>query len=206
MSWILRNKIKLAIVALGIIAIVLLFVKLWVVSIILFITIIFVVLNKIVVKKANKERINFSANREIRTVNAMVIGDVCSEKLLSSITNKDKTLYLTCPGRSLNASFQILLHTVSRIDSDGHVVIVDGGSTKFTAFDTIWLNSITLKELGLETLSKRIKLPLIYHPLISTLILTGYKTDKYITDECPDKEIINFCKGKQLKLTYLVKK
>ena len=175
------------------------------VSIILFITIIFVVLNKIVVKKANKERINFSTNREIRTINTMVIGDVCSEKLLSSIINKDKTLYLTCPCRSLNASFQILLHTVSRIDSDGHVVVVDGGSTKFTAFDTIWMNSITQKELGLETLNKRIKLPLIYHPLISTLILIGYKTNKYIMGECPDKEIINFCQENKIKLTYLIK-
>lgn len=209
MSWILRHKKQLFVIALGIIAILLLFTKLWLLSLILLAIIAGIVLNQIVRNKTFREYVNFMPNREVKTINSLVIGDTCSLKTLSKLIDIDNSLLLTCPKRSLEASFQILLHTFSRIDSDGHIVIIDNGKERrkgFTPFDTIWLNYITKKELGLEKISGRCKFPLLFNPFVSILILIGYKTNNYQLDICPNKAIIDFCQERNFKLSYLIRK
>ena len=209
MSWFLKHKKLLVVILLGLIAMGLLFIKVWLWALVLFAIIVCAVLNQIIKKKYYQEYVNFTPKREVKIINTLVIGDVCSLKTLTKFIDKDKTLFLTCPKRSVEASFQILLHTFSRIDGNGHIVIVDNGEKShsvYTFFDTIWMNYITKKELGLERISGRSKYPLLFNPFVSFLILIGYKSNKYKMDVCPDNEIINFCKERNFKLSYLIKK
>ncbi|MEE3484349.1 MAG: hypothetical protein VZQ98_08535 [Bacteroidales bacterium] len=188
--------------------VIMLFTNLWYVALMIAFIPLFWMANNYVIWKNYRATEDLSPKRKIKKVTTLVIGDVCSHKELSSVINEDETLFFTCPYRTLPASYQILLHTVSRIDEKGLVVIIDKKQpTKFqhTIFDVNFYSQITKKELGLEFSKNDMRFPFFKHPIVSFMILVGCYSKNYKTELCPNEAIQEFCNKKNIKLLYLTK-
>ncbi len=150
-------------------------------------------------------RVALSPKREIRQWNTLVTGDFTPPHTGSG--NNGNTLLITAPGRSLEASRQILLHTGSALAENGEVIILNKGKERknktYTIFDIPYLGLVARKELGLERLERKARYPIIYEPLKSIRLLLGISSGKYVPETCPDEVIVNYCKRKGFKLTYL---
>lgn len=207
MSWFL-NKKKIILVLLLCGAIILLFTKLWIFSLLIVLAIGVFVLNKIVLKKNNKMPL-LSAQRKIKRYKYLVIGDICPHSVLKNYIDKqDNAFLILAPRRSLDASYQILLHTISILDEDGTCIIIDSGRSSkrvYTVFDVPYFNFITRKELNIELLFKKASYPLFYEPVKSLLILFNltFRNYKLRNVVCADKRFENFFQHKSNHFIYL---
>lgn len=206
MSRLLTNK-KIIVVCSILISIILLYTNLWIISmIILSITALYII-NKLVYKKSNK--IPFlSAKRKIKKYQYLIIGDTCSHSILKKyISRQENSFMILSPRRSLDASYQILLHTISILDEDGTCIIIDSGDyhrKTYTILDIPYLNPITRKELKIETLKKKESYPLFFEPLKSILIILNIPTHKKYKDtHCSDKRFTDFFQHRKNKFIYL---
>lgn len=208
MSRILRHKklILTTFVSLGVTMVFAFYTDFWYLSLLFVAILVCWIINKLVIRKMSAPTADLNAFRDVKEISSLVIGDVCSDTLFSETIDKNKALYFMCPKRSLEASYQILLHTFSRIASNGSVVIIDGKSNEqYMPFDVIFFSEITKLEKNIDSSKMRFKYPIIFYPLVSVLILIGYKRCNYKESFCFNKEITDFCKEKKIKLTYLVK-
>lgn len=207
MSWLLKNKIIIVLFLLcG--AIIFLFTRLWVLSLLIILTIGLFGLNKIILRKSNKMPL-LSAQRKIKKYKYLVIGDLCPDSVLKDYIDKQEDAFkILAPGRSLNASYQILLHTISILDDGGTCIIVDSGKQSkkvYSIFDLPYLSLITRKELQIEPLVKKSFYPLFYEPLKSLRILFNKPSgSKYKCVTNKDNKIIEFCRYKGIRLIHLV--
>lgn len=206
MSWFL-NKKKIILVFLLCGAIILLFTRLWVFSLLIILAIGVLVLNKIVLKKSNKMPM-LSAQRKIKKYKYLVIGDLCPYSVLRDFIDKqDNAFTILAPGRSIDASYQILLHTISILDEDGICIIIDSGKHSnqvYTVFDVPYLSLITRKELQIESLAKRYSYPLFYEPFKSFQVLFNKASNlKYRCEVCNYLKIKELCRYKGIQLVYL---
>ena len=149
-----------------------------------------------------KERLN--ARRKVETVKTLVIGDVCSRKILSRHCDLSKSMIITAPDRSLATSALLLDHLESVLCSDGTVVIV--GSKHpcrqlVTAFDIPFIGLITALELGINRNSSAYAFPLLLHPVRCAKLLGGRRVRT--VGKCPDQHIAALCKRKGFRLIYL---
>lgn len=207
MSWFL-NKKKIILVFLLCGAIILLFTRLWVLSLLIILAIGFWILNKITLRKSNKMPL-LSAQRKIKKYKYLVIGDLCPDFVLKDYIDKQSDAFtILAPGRSLDASYQILLHTISILDEDGICVIIDSGrhpNQVYTVFDVPYLNLVTRKELQIESLFRKASYPLFYEPVKSLFILfnlafINHKCKKMI---CIDERFVNLFQQRRNRLVYL---
>lgn len=90
--------------------------KLWYLALLCLIGIILFLLNLEILSRCNRPRWLLSAQREVSLYRTFIIGDMCPTNLARG---KD-TLVMTAVGRSLEASYQILLHTISGL-SEGNL-------------------------------------------------------------------------------------
>lgn len=203
----LKSKKKLVVSILVLIFIISPFTPFWYLSLISLIGLCVLYLNYVILKKTNKSRL-FSSKREIKKYNSLVIGDVCSKDILKSyLPETENSIEIMMYGRSLEASFQILLHTFSILEDGGICVIIHDGKRKrnqYSLFDIPYFNFITLKELGQEKLIRKSSLPLFFEPIKSICILFGITHSHYNLADCPDEEIKRFCENKNIKLKYLL--
>ena len=145
-----------------------------------------------------------NANRQIEAVNTLIIGDLCTEKVLKKVCHLDSSLKIMFPNRSLVSSKLILYHLTSVLMEGGDVVIIDkGGGHGVTCYDYPFLSQITRLELNMKDESKKRNYPLLFAPLQSIKLLFGFGAYKIQQEECPDEDIIGMCKRKKFKLTYL---
>ena len=183
------------------------FTPFWYLSLISLIGLCVLFLNHVILKKTNKSRF-FSSKREIKKYNSLVIGDVCSENILKSYLPKaGNSIEIMMYGRSLEASFQILLHTFSILEDGSVCVIIHDGKNKrceYNLFDIPYFNLITLKELGLEKLIRKSNMPLFFEPIKSIRFLLGITYSHYKLADCPDERIVKFCENKNIRLKYLL--
>lgn len=166
------------------------------------------VANNIARKKIHAPMAKLSSSREIKSYNTIVIGDYCKKDVYLSYCREGAVLEFTCPQRSINASYQILLHTFSILEENGTCIIIsgkDGKKNEYSVFDLPFLHFITLKELKLETLSCKSHWPLIFSPVRSIRILAGMRSGKYhLNNNLQDiSEIKEFCDRKGIRLIYL---
>lgn len=207
MSWFLKNK-KIIIVGLLCSAIILSFTKLWVLSLLIILAIGFLVLNKITLRKFNKMPL-LSAQRKIKKYKYLVIGDLCPYSVLKDFIDKQEDVFtILAPGRSLDASYQILLHTISILDEDGICIIIDPerySKRVYTIFDIPYLNFITRKELHLEWLARREYYPLLYEPIksFSILLNISLRHNKYKNMICKDERFVNFFRKRTNQFVYI---
>ena len=207
MSWLLKNKIIIVLFLLcG--AIIFLFTRLWVLSLLIILTIGLFGLNKIVLRKSNKMPL-LSAQRKIKKYKYLVIGDLCPGSVLKDYIDKQEDAFkILAPGRSLNASYQILLHTISILDDGGTCIIVDSGKQSkkvYSIFDLPYLSLITRKELQIESAIRREFYPLFYAPIKSLLLLfdISYHHNKYKNMICTDNRVMDFFQQRTNQFIYL---
>ena len=185
------------------------FTPLWCVSIVILSGFVLLFLNRQVLGITNKMA-SFSAKREIKHYRTLVIGDFCPIGTLSAhVENWNETLALTIPGRSLEASYRILLHTVSILDEGATCIVVWGGrepKKPYTVFDIPYFSLVTLKELGLAGWERKARFPLFYEFRKSLcLLLKNTSGTHYVKVACPDERISSFCMKKDIRLITLVR-
>lgn len=208
MSWILRRRKKVVLVFFFLAALGLFLTPFWIISVFILVVLVFLYLNRKVLKDTNKSNF-FSAKREIKQYKTLVIGDFCSPDSLSSyIVDDETTLLIMIPDRSLEASYQILLHTVSILDKEATFVLVCGmknADNLYTVFDMPYLNQVTKKELGIENLDKKARYPLAFEFYRSMRILLKMYSRNFAEIECTDERICSFCSRKNIRLVTLVR-
>lgn len=207
MSRFLRNK-KFLLLSGGLLcALILLFTPLRLLSAIIVLGVLLYAVNYAVVRKLNKPFAALSSVREIKSYDTLVIGDLASPSVYIPYCNIGSSVVITAPDRSLDASFQILLHVISCIEEGGRCVIIHRNKIDgFSLFDTPFLHSITRKELHLDKLHGKIKWPIFYEPVNSMKILMNLYSCDYQESRCPMAELEDFCIRKGLKLIYLTRK
>lgn len=203
----LKSKKKLVVSVLILIFVISPFTPFWYLSIVSLIGLCALYLNHVVLKKTNKSGL-FSSKREIKKYNSLVIGDVCSKDVLKSyLPEHGNSIEIMMYGRSLDASFQILLHTFSILEEGGVCVIIHNGKKKqnqYNLFDIPYFNLIILKELDLENMIRKSKMPLFFEPIKSVRSLLWNCNPHYKLVDCPDKRIKKFCINKNIRLEYLL--
>lgn len=204
MSWVLRNKKKsvaIALAALLIIALCLM--RLYIVAII-FVASLYV--NKMVIHRINLPMKRINAKREVETIDTLVVGDVCSQKIIDRYCGTSNCLQITAPGRSLYSTVLIIAHLESILVEKGTIVMIgpsrDYGN-RVTSFDLPFISRISLLEIGIKKKSFILNnLPFFLHPIMSLKFLSGNGGKKEET-ECPDESIKELCKRKGFDLICL---
>ena len=147
---------------------------------------------------------NVHPNRPVQKTDTLIIGDLCSDKILGHMCQLNSSIKIMLPNRSLKTSKLILAHFTSVLPEGGRVIIVDRGSkSDISCYDYPFLSQISRLELGLIENNRKMNNPLLYMPLQSLRLLFGLSMTKYSILECPDKEIVEMCCRKQFVLSYL---
>lgn len=189
-------------------ALVLFLTPLWMTSILIFTGFVFWYLNRRVLEITNKSTC-FSAQREIKQYTTLVIGDYCSPNILSPyIENNDEAIFIMAPDRSMEASYRILLHTVSILEGEKTCIIVDGRpkrANSYTIFDLPYFNLVTKKELGIEKWDIKSRFPLFFEFYKSIRVLFKIYEKHYVEATLPDRKTSSFCSRKGIKLITLTR-
>lgn len=206
MSRILRNKKFVFIALLLILSTVMLFTVLWPLSVVLITLILLKTANSLLLRYNYKSLSFLHGRKEIRKINCIVIGDVCSDRIIKE-HYKGNVLTFQIPDRSLEASIQIFWHIESLLEENDRLILVyDKKHVKgYSLFDLPYFNTISQKELALETLENKRNYPLFYEPIRSIKILLGIKNKKYEVCKCPDECLTMFCKDRGIELICLTK-
>jgi hypothetical protein len=147
------------------------------------------------------------ANRPIESINTLIIGDLCKDRMLMQLCQSNQSIKIMRPKRSLESSKLILAHFTSVLREGGKVIIIDLGSKEgVSCLDYPFLSQISRLELNLSENSKRISYPLLFFPLQCIRLMFGLGCSKIHEAECPDNEIVEICNRKQFKLMYLSNK
>lgn len=206
MSRFLRKKKLLVLASGSLLAIVLLFTTFWFLSILIFGGVFFVVLNYVLLRKMARSLTPLSSVREIKSYDTLVIGDYASSSEYKDYCKEDTTIVFASPDRTLEASYQILLHTSSSIKEGGTCIILEGKQANhrgYSLFDIPYIHSITRKELQIEHIVKQQRYPLLYEPIKSLKILFHIKVRGFVETDCSSVEIKNYCNKKGFHLIYL---
>jgi hypothetical protein len=169
------------------------------VGITLVILIIIVMLNRRIKSRLRKQIAPFYSRSMIRNVDYLIIGDICDPSTF--LPEKSTYIYIGRPNRGFVVSYQILRHTHSILkDKGGEVVFVIKSnclkSEEFSVFDIPFLHNTTIKELGLEKIVRRNRWPLIFEPIISVKFIMNRNCSIFKCIDCPDEEIITFCRDR----------
>lgn len=152
--------------------------------------------------------LKFSPRREIKEYSILLIGENCPQALSVFENNKETSLDLLSPGRSLEASYQIFLHTVSILKEGGQCFIFDGDrmtKTDYTLFDVRFFSQLTIKQMGLNRLYLKSLFPLFFEPLRSIRLLLNLSKGNYQQAQCEHQGIIELCSRKHIQLHYYKK-
>lgn len=201
------NKKNSVILGLLIITIVLVFFSLYVIA---FIDIVLIILLVCLVKSNSflSEKIK-EANPNIftehrRNFDYVIIGDlVGSENFLD---NNSSYLKFTAPNRTLYGSFMILQNRFSWLREGGSCIIVCKKQNiykqRIIPFDIPFFHPIVIKKYSLQKEQKLLKYPLFY-PLQTILFLFCQNRKVMLQKtQCPNMNIIMFCKNRNIKLKY----
>lgn len=204
MSRFLRRKIRRivagVIVLLGFLALILL--QFYIVIILI---LVLYYLNKKVVDYIWRPTKRLGAGRDVEFVDTLVVGDICSRKILSKFCDLSHSMIVTAPDRPLYTSSLILSHLESVLCKAGNVVIVASQNPikkQISSFDIPFINRITAKELSVKRNSVLNSYPLLLHPIRCIKLLGGGRYRRL--EECPEEGIISLCRRKGFNLIYLV--
>ena len=181
------------------------FTPLWLFSILIALFFLILAVNNRLVLKLYEAHKALSPKRTISLYSTLLIGDLCAESVYKEyLSDNGKTLMLTAPRRSLEADYQILLHSVSALHENGTCIIIGSKYDKgISLFDVPYLSLTTRKELKVETLLRRSHYPLFFEPLRSLLYFVS-TNNKYYLKECPHPDMRKFCDKRNIHLVYLM--
>lgn len=110
--------------------------------------------------------------------------------------------------RSRKAIYELVKRLYSLLDEDGGELIIichrkHKDNNKFSIFDIPYLHDITLYETKNAYMKRLCKYPLLFSPVGSIKLLTGYCSNKSIESvSCAYDEITTFCKERNIKLIF----
>ena len=110
----------------------------------------------------------FSAKRKIGTVDTLVVGDLCSKRILARHCNLRHSIIVTAPNRQLKSTAVVLNHLESILSNQGTVVVVAPKRLTdefLTLFDVPYIGLVTALENNVDRKSPINALPLLRHPL-----------------------------------------
>lgn len=204
MSWILTHKKYVAAMAL-LLAVIMAFTCLWPLSALIALGVALLALNRLIVRHTDKSRL-LGAQREVSLYDALVVGDLISNRQVKAVVgDKGDTLTITAPRRTLEATYRILLHLISILKPGGTCVVTDGGNRSrqpYSPFDIPYFSLVTRKELNVENLIVKQRLPIVYSLL--TIVKSGGVIHRnYVEAPCPDNRITELCRSHDIRLVYL---
>lgn len=148
---------------------------------------------------------DLTPNRQIKTIDTLIIGDSCSLGYLKKYFDLERSLVLLAPGRSVEASYWILQHVYSRLDGVNVCIIASRRDKEgFSPYDMLYFSRITKLELGLKEKGRELYYYLFLHPMTLLEYLCSplcHPKEKPSTN----KELNDYCDRKGLQLTYLQK-
>lgn len=161
-------------------------------------------LSRPVVSKMYSPLLRLKANREVETIDTLIIGDLISDSQLRRYCSLERSMKVLSPGRSVYASSCILSHLSSVLASNGTVIIVDGGSNSgLTEYDYPYLYWVYAMENGVPDNPTKRNIPILYMPLKSLQMLMGISFHHYRISECSNDVIKELCSRKGFKLVNL---
>lgn len=140
-----------------------------------------------------------------RNFDYLFIGEYCN---IANIIPEGKTyLQFDAPDRTLFASKLIVEGKFSWLaEKKGTCVIIckknNETSTEVSLFDIPFLHRIIIKSYKLSFLEKKLNYPWIYAPIKTFRFLNKRPTYKLQNVDCPDKQIIDFCRKRGINLQY----
>lgn len=181
------------------------FTPLWLFSIFIAILFLGLTVNNYIVLKIYEAHKALSPKRTINLYSTIVIGDLCDmETYKKYLSNSGEALVITAPERSLEADYQILLHSVSVLHENGTCIVIGSKHNKgVSLFDVPYLSLTTRKELKVENLLRRSYYPLFFEFLRSMQYFFPIN-DKYSPKECPHPDMRTFCDKRHIHLVYLM--
>lgn len=199
MPWFLRSKF----LWLAVVLIASVIAQLYFVSVIIALILLYWRINYILVRDALKPLPDLSAERKIRRIENLIIGDRVSMRFLKKRFDISSSLIITAPGRSQKSSLLILQHVASRLDGKHVCIIIPSKNVEYISeLDMPYLSRITKLELKVsENLRKR-KFYYFYHPILLLRFILGFFVKPKQVDS-EDEELIRFCERKGWSLTIL---
>ena len=147
----------------------------------------------------------FYAGSKLRNVDALIIGDMVDVKDLYIDFDGVQVVELCAPDRTLVAAYEILRHTYSILKKNGKVIIAckkeNVNKTNYSIFDIVYFHVVTIKRLNIESLQRKVILPLLTEPVNTVNFLVNTRK-KYNSSTCPCYDIIEFCERRGLNLEY----
>ena len=175
---------------------------LWILLVILILIGVYIAINFALYKELKNNVNQMNATGTIRNVDFLIIGEYIDVHAL--VDDSSSVFAILSPGKSLQASKEILRHTFSILRDGGTVIVTNerGIMKGYSCFDTMWLHDITIKRLGLKKVLCRF--PLFVAPIKSLRLMMKPDKEKITINEtlCPDSEIPEFCSKRGLIFKY----
>ncbi len=154
------------------------------------------VANELTVRKMNRQKAPFGTYSKIRNADCLVIGDI-SPKAAQNLSGSDKTVSIYLPGCTLAGAYEVLRHTFSILKEDGGQAMLvvrkkNIDKTGYSPFEISFFHAVTINRLELDNSEYLLRLPILFTPIKSLMILAGTRGVKSATGLC-DKEISAFC-------------
>lgn len=166
-------------------------------------------LNRRILRKNETIRSVFSLTPSSpRNFDYLVVGDLCNTENI--VPKNSRSICFLAPERTTEASFLIFKHVFSLLkENGGNVVFVVNRknlfSKRITLFDVSFLHQVTIKRLGLQSLLKKSRFPLIFSPLLSIkFLLCTLQRRKLRRESFPQTEIEEFCKERKISVDFFV--
>ena len=120
---------------------------------------------------------------------------------------KNSVLEFRAPRRSLLSSYELLKRLFSLLREGGSAVIVaderDISSCQISVLDVPYLHECQLQRLSIKNRLLRMYLPLVFAPIRTIRFLLGKKKGVCMITSCPMKELVTFCKVRNINLIFL---
>ena len=203
MSRFLKNRKLWMLVAGLALTAVLLIMKIWVLAAIVAVVEIYSLISILVVRETQKPMSELHANRNIRQVDTLIIGDWCSRKQLAQHFDLSRSLVVRAPGRSEKASLLLLEHLSSRLDGNNVCIVQprkDNG--EIGPYDVPYLSQLTKLEMGL-TLSPRKMMIYLFVHITELAKVIGAPFMKLDKSKPSDSDLVAYCQRKGFRLVCL---
>lgn len=141
-------------------------------------------------------------HNQIRNAKYLVIGDLYKAEDLP----QDNVVYIQTPGKTLEGAFLVLKRMFSILDENNGKAIIaikkTGITGGITLFEYSFLSNIYKEMLKHLRLDKKRRLPIIYSPLKTLMLLLNVKYKKATIAECPNLKIVNFCRERSIQFEF----
>ena len=142
-----------------------------------------------------------------RNYKYLIIGDECN---INNLVEEEKNyIYFLSPiNRTLYANYELIRRLYSLLDEEkGILILVMKKKTRIQkslcVFDIPYIHEYTLNNLGMGKMKLLCHFPILFSPAGCIKLFYIKKRDsKFEVAECPSKEIIQFCRDRNINLQF----